>query len=152
MLLSALGTAGLAGAQQGHQQEEDYQVYGDHPRLYLNARRLRLLQRERERTSIRWMQFETLVAGKAQMPEPGFAHALYFRVAKNREFGNQAVTWALQSSEIRQIAIVFDWCQDLLTEPQAKQLAARLRQFLAKPAAGAGVAAMRDPALAAIVL
>ena len=39
-------------------QEEDFQVYTEHPRLFLPSRRLKLLKRERERTSIRWQQFE----------------------------------------------------------------------------------------------
>ena len=50
---------------------------GPHPRLFLNARRLKLLPRERERQSLRWNQFHLLMAGKAPMPEPGFAQALY---------------------------------------------------------------------------
>ena len=33
---------------------------------------MRLLRRERERASLRWQQFETLMAGGAAMPEPGF--------------------------------------------------------------------------------
>ena len=74
--LTALSAA-LAPAQQP--QDEDFQVYGENPRLFLNARRLRLLKRERERGSVRWTQLETLVAGKAQMAEPGLAHALYLR-------------------------------------------------------------------------
>jgi hypothetical protein len=48
-------------------------VFTEHPRLFLRAQRLRLLKRERERASPRWQQFETLVAGGAPMPEPGFA-------------------------------------------------------------------------------
>jgi hypothetical protein len=133
-------------------QEEEFQVYGDHPRLFLNARRLRLLKRERERTSPRWMQFETLVAGKAQMAEPGFAHALYHMVAGSAEFGKQAVTFALQTKDIRQQAIVLDWCQAVLTPEQAKTIGDRLRAALAAPPAKRDLATMRDRALAAVVV
>jgi len=52
-------------------------VQTEHPRLLLRPQRLRLLRRERERTSMRWQQFEALVAGGAPMPEKGFALALY---------------------------------------------------------------------------
>ena len=64
-------------------QDEDYHVYTDAPRLILTKQRLRLLQRERERQSMRWQQFDALVSGGAPMPEPGFAWALYYQVAKN---------------------------------------------------------------------
>src|SRR5689334_20409659 len=68
----------------GQSQEESLRVYGDHPRLLLGSHRLKLLQKERERHSLRWQQFELLMAGHAPMPEPGFADALYYRVAQNQ--------------------------------------------------------------------
>src|SRR6187549_867155 len=118
---AALSTlAAAASHAQQQQPEEEFQVYGDNPRLFLNARRLRLLKRERERTSVRWVQFETLVAGKAQMAEPGFAYALFHIVTGNTDFGKQAVQFALQTKDLRQQAFVFDWCQPLLSEEQSK--------------------------------
>ena len=146
--LSSLAAA--AHAQQ--QQDEEFQVYGDNPRLFLNPRRLRLLKRERERTSVRWVQFETLVAGKAQMAEPGFAYALFHIVSGNIEFGKQAIQFALQSNDLRQQAIVLDWCQPLLSDDQSKLLTARLRQSLAAPPAKRDIPAMRDRALSAVVI
>ena len=111
-------------------QDEDFQVYAEHPRLFLPARRLKLLKRERERTSIRWQQFETLVAGRAPMPEPGFAWALYYQISGREEFGKQAVQWALgaAATDLRQLSLVFDWCQEILTEAQSRQLADKLRR------------------------
>jgi hypothetical protein len=149
---AALSTlaAGAVSAQQ--QPEEEFQVYGDNPRLFLNARRLRLLRRERERTSVRWVQFETLVAGKAQMAEPGLAHALYYNVAGSVDFGKQAVQFALQTKDIRQQAVVLDWCQALLSEEQSKLLTGKLRQALSSPPAKRDISTMRDRALAAIVI
>lgn len=146
--LSSLAAA--AHAQQ--QQDEEFQVYGDNPRLFLNPRRLRLLKRERERTSVRWVQFETLVAGKAQMAEPGFAYALFHIVSGNIDFGKQAIQFALQSNDLRQQAIVLDWCQPLLSDDQTKLLTARLRQSLAAPPAKRDIPAMRDRALSAVVI
>src|SRR6202521_46075 len=55
--------------------DEPVAVFTVHPRLFLPAPRLRLLKRERERSSARWQQLELLVAGNAPMPERGFAHA-----------------------------------------------------------------------------
>ena len=91
-------------------QDEDFQVYTEHPRLFLPARRLKLLKRERERTSIRWHQFETLVAGRAPMTEPGFAWSLYYQISGREEFGKQAVQWSLGAgaTDLRQLALVFD--------------------------------------------
>jgi len=129
--------------------EEEFQPYNDHPRLFLNARRLRLLKRERERGSARWTQFETLVAGKAQMPESGFAHSLYHIVSGSAEFGKQAVAFAQKTDDIRQAALVFDWCQGLITDPG---IANKLRKFLAAPAVKQDIPSMRDRAIAAIAL
>src|SRR5258708_5045177 len=113
-------------------QEEDFQVYTEHPRLFLPSRRLKLLKRERGRTSIRWQQFETLVAGKAPMTEPGFAWSLYYQISGRQEFGKQAVQWALgtTATDLRQLALVFDWCQDILSESQSRLLADKLRRGL----------------------
>src|SRR5580692_9015375 len=92
-----------------------------HPRIFLGAQRLRLLRRERDRQSLRWNQFHLLMAGKAPMPEPGFAQALYYQVSGTAEAGQQAVAWALGAgADLRQLALVFDWCQDILSEAQSK--------------------------------
>jgi hypothetical protein len=149
---AALLTAAAAAIPAQQPQEEEFQVYGDNPRLFLNARRLRLLKRERERASVRWVQFETLVAGKAQMAEPGIAHALYHIVSGSAEFGKQAIQFALQTKDMRQQAFVLDWCQALLSEEQTKVLTGRLRAALGAAAAKRDITGMRDRALAAVVI
>ena len=75
---------------QGRAQGDEYQIFTDSPRLLLPANRLRLLQRERERKSARWLQFDTLVTGGAPMPEPGFAYCLYYRVSGQAAWAKQA--------------------------------------------------------------
>ena len=128
-------------------------VSAEHPRLLLRPARLRLLKRERDRTSMRWQQFEGFVAGKAPMPERGFAYALYYQISEDASFGRQAIEWALgPGSDIRQVALVYDWCQDLLTEPQRRTLTARLQKSLADTAADASVPAVRSRVLAAVAL
>ena len=72
------------------QQPETLTIYTDHPRLFLRPNRLRLLKRERERKSLRWDQFELLMAGKAPMPEQGFASALYYRVTESPDAAKRA--------------------------------------------------------------
>lgn len=138
--------------------EQDPLVVGtDHPRLFLRPARLRLLKRERERTSMRWQQFETLMSGNAQMPEPAFAQALYFQISGNADAGKQAVAWALGANsgptpDLRQLALVFDWCQDLLSDTQQRALAARIQKRLTETAADTSVPAVRSRALAAVAL
>jgi hypothetical protein len=127
-------------------------VFTEHPRLFLRPQRLRLLKRERERASPRWQQFETLVAGNAPMPESGFAWALYSQVTGNPEFGRKAIVWALTpAADLRQQALVFDWCQDLLTDAQRRDLTARLAKGIAG-AADPAIPAVRSRTLAAIAL
>ena len=134
--------------------EEDLSVSTEHPRLLLPPRRLRLLQRERERDSSRWRQLETLIAGKAQMPEPGFAWGLYYQISGSKEFGKQAVDWALnpQSKDLRQLALVFDWCQPILTEAQSKVLADKLIRGAAALEKAQTIPQMRDRVMALITL
>ncbi len=140
--------AGLAvNAQTG---EDEFHVYTDHPRLFLKPQRLRLLKRERERQSMRWTQFETLIKGGAPMPEPGFAFALYHAVTGDAAVGKRAVDWALTpAADIRQTAFVFDWCQDLLTPAQSKTLVAKLTAA-ARDSSMKNIRAVRTRVLAAI--
>src|ERR1035437_4469908 len=127
-------------------------VFTEHPRLFLRPQRIRLLKRERERASPRWQQFETLVVGGAPLPERGFAWALYSQVTGNPNFGRKAIEWALTpAADVRQQALVFDWCQDLLTEPQRRDLTARLATGIVDTADTA-IPAVRSRTLAAIAL
>lgn len=116
-------------------QEIDYQIYAEPPRLLLNQRRLRLLKRERERESIRWQQFDSLMRGRARMSEPGFALALWGAVASQPSACREASEWAAKANagdpaELRQIALVYDWCQpqagEALTQMMARKLASAL--------------------------
>jgi hypothetical protein len=132
---------------------EPVTVSTDHPRLFLRPARLRLLKRERERASARWQQFDALLAGNAPMPEPGWAQALDYQISGNAAAGRQAVAWALgPGDDLRQLALVFDWCQDLLSEAQRRDLAARLQKGMAASAANDGIAAVRSRVLAAVAL
>src|SRR5450432_2686230 len=136
------------------QNDEPVMVATEHPRLFLRPQRLRLLKRERERTSPRWIQFESLIAGKAPMPERGFAEALYYRIAGDAEAGRRAIVWALGAgADLRQQALVFDWCQEVMTEAQRRDLTARLQKGItAVPPANESVALVRSRVLAAVAL
>jgi hypothetical protein len=149
-LLWVLLAASIALAQSN---DESLDVYTEHPRLLLTAQRLKLLKRERERRTTRWLQIETLMTGKAVMPEPGFADALYYQVSGDRQFATLAIRWALSTgSDLRQLALVFDWCQDALSAPQSKDLAAKLVKQIAASERDRSVPAVRDRTFAAIAL
>ena len=144
----------LAGAMGAQTSEESLDVYTEHPRLFLTAQRLRLLKRERERRTTRWLQFETLMNGKAVMPEAGFANAVYYQVTGDRQYAGLAIRWALGATgaDLRQLALVFDWCQNALTEPQSKDLVAKLVKLIAASERDTRVPAVRDRTLAAVAL
>lgn len=137
--------------------DEDYHVFTDAPRLLLTKQRLRLLQRERDRQSMRWTQFDSLISGGAPMPEQGLAWALYYQVAKNQAAGRKAVEWALdpkndrQNTDVRQLALIFDWCGPLMTKTQADRMAAKLLKALATNGSP-DIATQSGRALAAIAV
>ncbi|HBY63333.1 MAG TPA: hypothetical protein DEH78_26215 [Solibacterales bacterium] len=143
-----LGTLAAAAAAAD---DESFRVYSDPPRLLLNPRRSRLLKRERERDSIRWRQFHTLMAGSAAMPEPGFAHGLYYHVSGDAAAARRALEFATNpGADTRQAALVYDWCASAATPPQKAALTARLAKDAARPAVTAE--AVRDRAFAAIAI
>ncbi len=146
----ALLVAGVAWPQVS---EEEFRVYTEPPRLLLEGRRLRLLRRECERDSMRWRQFRSLVTGGAAMPEPGFAYSLYYRIAGDAGYGRKAVAWALgPATDLRQLALVFDWCRPVMSEAQAGALAAKLQQGLQQTAGAHDISSVRSRAFAAIGL
>ena len=151
-------TAGLLGAQNpvgNRPDDEDFHVYRDAPRLLLTQQRLRLLQREHERQSPRWEQFDGLMSGGAPMAEPGFAWALYYQVTRQAAAATKAIEWALgEGADLRQLALVFDWCGPALTPAQSDRLAAKIQSALAKPANASvnDVRAQNARVLAAIAL
>ena len=131
-------------------QDDEFRVYTEHPRLILTTQRLRLLKRERERESQRWRQFDLLIKGAAPLPEPGFALALYYAISDDNAVGKRAVEWALgPAADLRQLALVYDWCQPILTPQQSSALVAKIRQLSTKPASD-DISARRDRVLALI--
>lgn len=142
-----------AGAACPQVTDEDFRVYTESPRLLLEARRLRLLRRERERDSMRWHQFHALVDGGATMPEPGFAYGLYYRITDDAGYGRKAVEWALgPAADLRQLALVLDWCRPVMTDAQAVALEAKILQGLKQTENARHVSDMRSRAFAAIAL
>lgn len=132
----------------------DYKTDLAHPRLWLPARRVKLLQREPEREALRWVQFATFIRGKIKMPEPGLANALYYVAARSEEHGRAAIAWALTpaAADLKQLAIVFDWCQPLLTPADSKALLAKIEAALERTAAADDLNSVRDRVAAALAI
>ncbi len=124
-------------------QEEEFRVYTESPRLFLRSQRLRLLKREKQRESLRWMQFENLVLGRTAMAEGGFAFALLSQVLEKPEYCQEAVKQA--GEDLRQLSIVFDWCD-------AQPLAGSIREKADALGSVRDISSMRSRALAAIAL
>src|ERR1700722_16128286 len=80
------------------------------PKLLLNAQRLRRLKRDRERKTVRWVNFENRVNNVPDSPERGFELALYYAITGDEAKGRGAVEWALSHEVARQSALVLDWC------------------------------------------
>jgi hypothetical protein len=151
-LLLAVASVSLLAAQTPAD-DDPIVVSTEHPRLLLRPSRLRLLRRERERKSARWLQFQLLMAGHAAMPEEGFAEALYYQVAGDTDAGRDAIAWALgETADLRQQALVYDWCQDLLSESQKHALEARMKAGISATAANDAIAAEGARAMAAVAM
>ena len=133
--------------------DEALDIFTEAPRLMLRPQRLKLLRRERDRQSMRWTHFRTLMLGGAPMPEPGLAAALYYQVSEDKAFAAKAVQWALGSAkDLRQMAMVFDWCQDAMSEQEISALAAKLTRGIAQTESDTSLPSLRTRALAAIAV
>ena len=82
------------------------------PKLLLTPQRLRRLQRDRERQTVRWLNFENRVESVPESPERGFELALYYAVTHDEKQGREAVQWALtlsaQQTQVVSFNTVFD--------------------------------------------
>ncbi|MDQ2776118.1 MAG: hypothetical protein M3Y57_14555 [Acidobacteriota bacterium] len=92
------------------------------PKLLLTPQRLKRLQRDRERQTDRWLNFEQRVKTVPDSPERGFELALYYAVSGDEQRGRQAIQWALaHQCKVRQVALVRDWTAPLMTEAERQQ-------------------------------
>jgi hypothetical protein len=153
-VLGLLGQALLGQTTSGQTTDEDYKVYTDSPRLFLRPQRARLLKRERERESIRWRQFDSLTAGGALMPEPGFAYGLYYFVTGDATYGKKAAEWATSPSgtDARQLALIYDWCQSALSPAQKSNIFNKLKRIALQTGLPKNTLVARDRVLAATAI
>lgn len=140
VLLAGLALSGAASPQD---------TTGDQPKLLLSPQRLRRLERQRERQTVRWVDFENRVNSVPDSSERGFELALYYAITKDEKRGREAIEWALaHQCDRRQAALVMDWCAALLT-PNEKQLLGSGCANGATPAKSSAAARVRDALFAA---
>lgn len=155
--LALLGLPGFGLRAQVAKQEEaapeGYKIYAEPPLLFLRPARIRLLRRERERQSIRWEQFQNLWNGGAPFPEPGWAAALMYQVAQDQDAGKKAVAWASGTSgtDIRQVALVADWCAAVMSPTEKTRIFAKLLRASEGPTPR-NLTEARNKTLAAVVI
>lgn len=145
--------AGAAASMTLQGADESYAVFQASPRILLSEDRLRLIRREVERRTDRWVQLELLLQGGAQFPEPAFAYALGHLASGDPELAQKAVAAILPGTDIRQTAQVRDWCLDSLSPADKLRLDAKLLQAAKSlPENLDSPGAARDVTLAAVAL
>ncbi|MDQ2711489.1 MAG: hypothetical protein M3Y24_04510 [Acidobacteriota bacterium] len=93
------------------------------PRLLLTPQRLRRLQRDRERQTVRWLNFEKRVQTVPDSPERGFELALYYAVTHDDARGREAAAWAnAHPCNRRQVSLIVDWASELVGEALKSKL------------------------------
>jgi hypothetical protein len=137
----------------GSASPQDFRVYTEHPRLFLQPRKLGLLQKEKQRESVRWQQFESLIKAGGALPEPGLANALYSQVSGDTSYCVKAVDWALAGApDLRELALVFDWCQPALTAEKSEALVRKMEGAMNSPHGDASTSPLAGQMLAAIAM
>ncbi len=139
--------------------QQAYRVEAPHPRLWLNARRLRLLKRERQRSSERWLELQNLIENGQALPEEPLVLALQYAVEDKEEAGSRAVSWALKRTanssvadppELRELAVVLDWCYPLFNEADREKIVARISRAAGSLVVQSGMQPFASLILAAI--
>lgn len=93
------------------------------PQLLLTPQRLRRLERDRDRQTVRWVNFENRVQSVPDSPERGFELALYYAITHDEKRGREAIDWAIANAcQRRQVAVVLDWVGALVPAEKTQQL------------------------------
>ncbi len=142
--------------------QAEFRVYREHPRLFLEPARLERLRKDVDRQSLRWQALRALVEAGAAFPEQPLVDALRYQVEGSEEAGRKAVGWSEQlaregirtASDLRQAAIVYDWCHELFDSEgrsaAGKAISEAVEQVLPSARVGAGL--VRSAILASIAV
>jgi hypothetical protein len=86
---------------------------------------LRRLERDRDRQTVRWTNFETRVQSVPDSPQRGFELALYYAVTHDVKRGREAIQWALtHPCDPRQFAWIRAATAGLMSDDERHKLSA----------------------------
>jgi hypothetical protein len=93
---------------------------------------------------LRWRQLQSFAEARVDFPEPGFAWSLHYAASGDAASAKAAIEWAMRdtSTDLRQLALVYDWCGKAMDGAQKNAIGAKLRKAIA------GAPASRIDALA----
>ena len=120
------------------------------PKFFLTPQRLRRLQRERERQTQRWVNFENRVKTVPDSPERGFELALYSVISGDEDRGREAVRWDKEHTSCdsrRQSLLIQNWLGD---EPYAEHVASQNDCGTSKTGEKQSIPDLRDKLMAKI--
>ena len=121
------------------------------PLLLLTPQRLRRLQRDRERQTVRWVNFENRVNTATDSQERGFELALYYAVTHDEASGREAIQWGLANRcALRQVALILDWCGALASDGERRSLSAQNGGQKCAGNDGGGMEPIRDALFMAV--
>ncbi|HEX3681177.1 MAG TPA: hypothetical protein VHU83_01450 [Bryobacteraceae bacterium] len=93
--------------------------------LLLTPQHLKRLQRDRQRQTVRWLNFENRVQSVPDSPQRGFELALYYAITHDQARGREAIAWALaHPCDPRQTPQILDWSGDLISESERAKIPA----------------------------
>ncbi len=140
--------------------QAEFRVYEDHPRLFLEPSRLQRLRKDVDRQSLRWQSLSNLIAAETAFDEQPLVDALRFQVEGAEAHGQTAVAWSMRlaqdgirsAADLRQAALVYDWCYDLFDASDRDGLRDALADAVSTllPQASLGVGLIRAGILASI--
>ncbi len=142
--------------------QAEFRVYSEHPRLFLEPARLERLRKDVGRETLRWQALRDLFDAGTAFPEQPLVDALRLQVEGTEETGRRAVDWGRQlardgirtAGDLRQAAIVYDWCHGILATDVREDLRTAIARAIEEvlPTANAGVVLVRAAILASIAI
>ncbi len=142
--------------------QADFRVYHEHPRLFLEPDRLDRLRRDIARQTLSWQTLRQLIDSGTVFPEQPLVDALIYQVeqidsscqtavAANRQLALQGLK---NASDLRETAIVYDWCYDILQPETREELKSAMVTAINTllPQASLGVGLIRSAVLSSIAL
>ncbi len=114
--------------------QAEFRVYEEHPRLFLDPPRVDRLRRDVGRQTLRWQSLRQLADSGTAFPEAALVDALLYQAKRDIEAGLRAMQWSVglasrgirTAAQLREAALVYDWCHELYTSEDGERVVAAL--------------------------